>query len=111
MGFEITRLEKKEEDGVFKTLIIGITYTNPKNNKTAYMDWEVDKEEIGDLTKENLMTYIKNYLQKKEDNIEMTREEVLKKRTQAPTITFRPIKKELLQENTKFEIKKEQIEK
>lgn len=66
--WEITRLEKKKENGVVKSAVIGVTCTNTTTGSSGYLDWSVDIEDIPSSgskpTKAELKTYIKDYLSK-----------------------------------------------
>ena len=57
--YKITRLEKIKEDGVLKSVVIGITASN--GTKSVYTDWKANIKDIG-TTKQDLWAYIKNYM-------------------------------------------------
>ncbi len=61
MEIKITRFEKIKEDGVLKNVVIGITAK--EGAKSAYIDWTADVKDIGS-TKEDLLNYIKEYMNK-----------------------------------------------
>ena len=63
--YKITRFQKIKEDGILKSVVIGITASN--GTKSAYIDWTADIKDIklnklGLIDKLNLLDYIKKYM-------------------------------------------------
>ena len=102
--WKITRLERKLEDDVLKSVVIGITCTNTTTGRSAYIDWSKiipDPENFMSKTKANkktlLVNHIKNYMADNlhagrvdEEGVDLpvyTRAMSLKARTDVPVIT------------------------